>query len=163
MDAESSLSRALGSDPTVVDGETRAAIEADAGLRLDDVSPELVAFVVDRSRKAGNVAFKNKEFTRAVEFYCQAIAGDATDFTLFGNRSAAYLALGRPKDALLDASKSILLSKNKGNATSPHGRPRIREPRAEKVPPLRRKERTREGGQGGEGRGHRAAHSTPDA
>ncbi|QDZ17548.1 S-adenosyl-L-methionine-dependent methyltransferase [Chloropicon primus] len=101
-------------DATVVSKETQEAIERSAGLRIDDVDPELVKFVVDQARKAGNDHFKKKEYKRAVEMYCQAVAGAPNDFTLFGNRSAAYLALGRPSDAVLDASKSIVLSKDQG-------------------------------------------------
>ena len=101
-------------DPTVVDAKTKEAIERDAGIKLDQVNPELLAFVVDRSRKAGNEAFKKKDYNKSVELYCQAIAGNPNDFSLFGNRSAAYLALGRPKDAVIDASKSIILSKKQG-------------------------------------------------
>ena len=102
-------------DATVVSKETQEAIERSAGLRIDDVDPELVKFVVDQARKAGNDCFKKKEYKKAVEMYCQAVAGAPHDFTLFGNRSAAYLALGRPSDAVLDASKSIVLSKDQGD------------------------------------------------
>jgi protein arginine N-methyltransferase 7 len=98
-----------------LDAKTKEAIERDAGLKLDQVNPELLAFVVDRSRKAGNEAFKKKDYNRSVEMYCQAIAGNPNDFSLFGNRSAAYLALGRHKDAVIDASKSIILSKQQGD------------------------------------------------
>ena len=97
-----------------VDAVTRASIEASAGLKLEDVKPELLAFVVDRSRQAGNAAFKAKDYKRAVDLYCQAIAGKPEDFTLYGNRSVAYLALGRATDAVLDASKSVILSKSQG-------------------------------------------------
>ena len=42
----------------------------------------------------------------------QAIAGDNKDKTLFGNRSAAYLALGRFDEAVLDAAKAIDLDQD---------------------------------------------------
>lgn len=41
--------------------------------------------------------------------YSQAIAGAETDHTLFGNRSAAYLALGLYEGALQDAQKAVAL------------------------------------------------------
>lgn len=42
--------------------------------------------------------------------YSQAIAGAETDHTLFGNRSAAYLALGLYEEALQDAQKAVALN-----------------------------------------------------
>ena len=42
--------------------------------------------------------------------YSQAIAGAEGDATLFGNRSAAYLAAGLYQDAILDAQKAKALS-----------------------------------------------------
>ena len=104
-----------GIDPTVVPRDTQEAIERNAGMSIKDVDPNLLSFVVDQTRRAGNAAFKSKDYERAVEMYCQAIAGTPEDFTLFGNRSAAYLALGRFSDAVLDASKSIMLSKAQGS------------------------------------------------
>lgn len=41
--------------------------------------------------------------------YSQAIAGNPKDHTLFGNRSAAFLAMGLYEDALLDATKCTQL------------------------------------------------------
>ena len=41
--------------------------------------------------------------------YSQAIAGADTDATLFGNRSAAYLAAGMYQEAILDAQKATTL------------------------------------------------------
>ena len=117
-----SMEEALGYDPTVVDPGTREAIEQSAGIRLADVDPNLLAFVVDRARKAGNEAFKAREYAKAAELYCQAIAGRPDDFTLFGNRSAAHLALGRTQDAVVDASKAVMLSKKQGEFASPNAR-----------------------------------------
>ena len=42
--------------------------------------------------------------------YSQAIAGAEGDATLFGNRSAAYLAAGLYQDAILDARKATALA-----------------------------------------------------
>ena len=41
--------------------------------------------------------------------YSQAIAGAEMDHTLFGNRSAAYLALGLYEESLQDAQKCVAL------------------------------------------------------
>ena len=45
----------------------------------------------------------------AVTWYSQAIAGAPLDHSLFGNRSAAHLALDEPDAALLDAKKAVKL------------------------------------------------------
>lgn len=45
----------------------------------------------------------------AVKLYSQAIAGCDTDTTLYSNRSAALLALGRLDEALWDAQKCVQL------------------------------------------------------
>jgi tetratricopeptide (TPR) repeat protein len=52
--------------------------------------------------------------SEAVRLYSQAIAGAEQDWTLFGNRSAAYLALGHYDEALADAAKAIQLNKEWG-------------------------------------------------
>ena len=45
----------------------------------------------------------------AIKMYSQGIAGNENDHTLFGNRSAAYLAIGLLDQALLDAQKAVTL------------------------------------------------------
>ena len=50
------------------------------------------------------------EKAEAAKMYSQAIAGNMTDATVFSNRSATYLALGRLDEALWDAQKCVLLS-----------------------------------------------------
>jgi tetratricopeptide (TPR) repeat protein len=42
--------------------------------------------------------------------YSQAIAGAEGDATLFGNRSAAYLAAGLYQEAILDAQKATAIN-----------------------------------------------------
>ncbi len=45
----------------------------------------------------------------AIKMYSQGIAGNENDHTLFGNRSAAYLAIGLLDQALWDAQKAVTL------------------------------------------------------
>lgn len=52
-------------DPTVVDPTERAKIESYVGLSLQTVEPEAIKFVVDRSKQAGNTAFKEKRYQGA--------------------------------------------------------------------------------------------------
>jgi len=74
--------------------EMLAAVEAEAGISVSDIPPELLAFAVEKSKKAGNDAFTSGNNREAARLYTQAIAGDPNDKALFSNRSAACLALG---------------------------------------------------------------------
>ena len=49
-------------------------------------------------------------FAEAIKMYTQAIAGDPNDATLFGNRSAAFMASGLFEQALWDAQKAVELN-----------------------------------------------------
>ena len=94
-----------------VDAATRALIEQETGLRTEDLSKGELAFMAERSKAAGNAAFKTKDYRMAIKMYCQAIAADETDATLFANRSATYLAVDRAHDALVDAAKAVELDR----------------------------------------------------
>lgn len=121
-------------DPTVVDAFQKELIERSAGIRLKDARPEELHFIVSKSKESGNRLFKEKKYrgtwkmfrlvlvclwghalticggcADAIRMYSQGIAGDEQDHTLFGNRSAAYLALGLLDQALWDAQKSVTL------------------------------------------------------
>lgn len=50
---------------------------------------------VEEARLRGNAAFARKAFDEAISAYTDAILLDEDNATLFGNRSAALLALGR--------------------------------------------------------------------
>ncbi len=54
-------------------------------------------------REQGNVAFKARDFAKAVFFYTEAIELDGTDHRSFSNRASARLALGRYEDVVEDA------------------------------------------------------------
>lgn len=61
-------------------------------------------------KNKGNAAFAAKNFEQAEGLYSQAIAmlgSDDAPHTLFGNRAAARLSLGRPQEALEDAELAI--------------------------------------------------------
>ena len=49
---------------------------------------------------------------KAVDFFSKAIEEDATDHTLYGNRSAAYHGIGEFKKAVQDGNKAIKLKPN---------------------------------------------------
>ena len=89
--------------------ELLAAVEAQTGMSVSDVPPELLAFAVEKSKKAGNDAFVAGNHREATRLYTQAIAGDLRDKALFSNRSAACLALGLYDDALADAAACLAL------------------------------------------------------
>ena len=49
-------------DPTVCSEEEREKIEQYYGISINDSSPELLQFVVSRSKEAGNLAFKQRKY-----------------------------------------------------------------------------------------------------
>eukprot|EP00854_Cymbomonas_tetramitiformis_P027859 gene27859-34418_t len=85
----------------------RALAEKELGMDLADVDPQAIAFIVERSKKAGNEAYQRRDYQEAIKLYSQAIAGDDKDKTLYSNRSAAYLSIGRYDDALVDAASCV--------------------------------------------------------
>ena len=130
---------ALPDDPTVASLEQKLLIESQYSVSLRDTPPEVLRFLVDRSRQAGNDAFKRKDYkgagpgrrpvrgsrclvqlrsdappsqrprAEATKMYSQAIAGDEGDAALYSNRSAAYLAQGLLEQAVWDAKKAVAL------------------------------------------------------
>eukprot|EP00903_Cladosiphon_okamuranus_P009141 g8734.t1 len=60
-------------------------------------------------KEKGNAAFVAKRYEEAEELYTQAIAvlGEEAPHTLYGNRAAARLGLGKPQEALEDAETAI--------------------------------------------------------
>ncbi len=49
-------------DPTVCDPAELEKIEEHFGFRIKDASPEMLQFIVERSKQAGNSAFKQKNY-----------------------------------------------------------------------------------------------------
>ncbi|GMN25542.1 hypothetical protein TIFTF001_000982 [Ficus carica] len=72
---------------------------------LPKVSPEAKKKAAE-AKSRGDEAFKRKELDIAVDAYTQAIDLDATDGTLFSNRSLCWLRLGQAEQALADAKAS---------------------------------------------------------
>ncbi|TVU28575.1 hypothetical protein EJB05_20097, partial [Eragrostis curvula] len=62
-------------------------------------------------KEKGNSAFKRKEWSKAIEFYSQAISLCDTNATYYCNRAAAYLELGRFKQAEADCDRALLLDR----------------------------------------------------
>jgi stress-induced-phosphoprotein 1 len=57
----------------------------------------------------GNAAFKNKDYTAAVELYTKALTETPNEHTILGNRAAALHNMQKYNDALLDAEKCIAI------------------------------------------------------
>ncbi|PNT69605.1 hypothetical protein BRADI_3g58760v3 [Brachypodium distachyon] len=62
-------------------------------------------------KEKGNNSFKIKEWSKAIEFYSEAIKLNDTNAAYYSNRAAAYLELGRFKQAEADCDKALLLDK----------------------------------------------------
>jgi tetratricopeptide (TPR) repeat protein len=67
---------------------------------------------IESLRARGNAAFAKHDFVNAIKFYDEAIAIDAKDEVLRGNRSAARLRAGEMFAALSDATVCLELSKD---------------------------------------------------
>ncbi|KAM0891980.1 hypothetical protein ACQ4PT_026050 [Festuca glaucescens] len=62
-------------------------------------------------KEKGNDSFKRKQWSKAIEFYSEAIELNGTNATYYCNRAAAYLELGRFKQAEADCGQALLLDK----------------------------------------------------
>ena len=58
-------------------------------------------------KEQGTKAFQAKDFAAAVDLYTQALAENASDHTILGNRSAANYQLKKYDEALADAEQCI--------------------------------------------------------
>ncbi|XP_051122739.1 uncharacterized protein LOC127245757 [Andrographis paniculata] len=77
------------------------------------VVPEVSAEAKKKAAEAkarGDEAFRRKEFMSAVDNYTQAIDFNASDATLFSNRSLCWIRLGQADRALSDAKECKALS-----------------------------------------------------
>ncbi|KAI0796257.1 protein prenylyltransferase [Irpex lacteus] len=63
----------------------------------------------EKKKEAGNVAFRAKNFTEAIERYTEAIDLNPNEPTYLTNRAAAYMALKRFKPALADCQQAANL------------------------------------------------------
>jgi tetratricopeptide (TPR) repeat protein len=77
-----------------------AAANADAATAPDPLASE-------EARLRGNAAFGAKRFEDAVAAYGEAIRADESNGLVYGNRSAALLALGSVQPALCDAREMV--------------------------------------------------------
>ena len=68
----------------------------------------------DLKRDAGNAAFKEKLYDRAIELYTEAIALDAHNYNSFCNRGLALKAAGKLEEALADFSMAIQIKPDFG-------------------------------------------------
>ncbi|KAL6911513.1 hypothetical protein ACP4OV_000318 [Aristida adscensionis] len=62
-------------------------------------------------KEKGNSAFKRRQWSKAIEFYSEAIGLNDTNATYYCNRAAAYLELGRFKQAEADCDRALLLDR----------------------------------------------------
>lgn len=60
-------------------------------------------------KSKGNESFSSGNYTEAVNYFSKAIQIDNQNHVLYSNRSAAYAALHKYKDALDDAEKCTSL------------------------------------------------------
>mmetsp|Transcript_48152 Transcript_48152/g.112614 ORF Transcript_48152/g.112614 Transcript_48152/m.112614 type:complete len:204 (-) Transcript_48152:79-690(-) len=86
--------------------EPAPATKAAEGATSSTAAPEADAAT---SKSRGNDAYRNGNYEEAVGEYSKAITKDSKDHTLFSNRSAAYVSLGKYREALADATSCVKL------------------------------------------------------
>ncbi|XP_047153947.1 outer envelope protein 64, mitochondrial-like isoform X1 [Vigna umbellata] len=86
----------------------RVSVDSDL-LSLPDISGNRETS--ELLKEKGNVAFKEKQWSKALNYYTEAIKLNGTNSTYYCNRAAAHLKLGCFQDAAEDCSKAILLDK----------------------------------------------------
>jgi tetratricopeptide (TPR) repeat protein len=75
---------------------------ADQMATLPDPSPEQIQVAV-HYKEQGNASFSNKDWSKALQYYSQAIDANPKEAALYSNRSACYIHLQQPPQALTDA------------------------------------------------------------
>ena len=73
------------------------------------------------ARERGNLAFKAGRLQEAIGAYTEAIGADPSDETLYSDRSAALIAIGRHGEALQDAKRVISLQPRSGTGYTQAG------------------------------------------
>ena len=61
-------------------------------------------------KELGNAAVKNQKYEEAVLYYTQAIKSDLSNYTLYSNRSFAFLKVHQYYFAMEDAKETIKLN-----------------------------------------------------
>lgn len=82
---------------------------ASSSQSLPTIASQLKAAEI--SKEKGNVAYKGKQWHKAVNFYSEAIKLNEKNATYYSNRAAACLELGRFQQAEEDCSKAISIDK----------------------------------------------------
>ncbi|XP_058108104.1 outer envelope protein 64, chloroplastic isoform X2 [Magnolia sinica] len=88
--------------------QEQADIAAKSNLSNNIISPEESAEI---AKEKGNIAFKEKQWQKAIGFYTEAIKLDGKKATYYSNRAAAYLELGSFLQAEADCTTAINLEK----------------------------------------------------
>lgn len=78
----------------------------------DEEAAKKAAELAEKYKNEGNTYYENKNYLEAISFYSKAIELAPKNATYYGNRSAAYLALGKHKDAVEDARMATSIDEN---------------------------------------------------
>lgn len=66
----------------------------------------------EEAKQEGNKAYKEGEYEEAVRLYSEAISYSDRCAVYYGNRSAAFMMLGKYRHALDDCIRSVQLDEN---------------------------------------------------
>ncbi|KAF8378611.1 hypothetical protein HHK36_029959 [Tetracentron sinense] len=88
--------------------QEQADIAAKSNLPSNAITQEESAEI---AKEKGNIAFKDKQWQKAIGFYTEAVKLSCNNATYYSNRAAAYLELGSFLQAEADCSTAISLDK----------------------------------------------------
>jgi len=78
-------------------------METEAGEMTPNIDPETQQRLADEKKEEGNQFYKQKQYREALSKYSEAIDLCPQCVPFYGNRSACFLMLGQPRQALDDA------------------------------------------------------------
>ena len=61
-------------------------------------------------KELGNVQFKNKNYTNAIDYYTRGIQYNSSEPVLYSNRATCYKCLGKYKESVSDYKKAVQLN-----------------------------------------------------
>jgi len=80
-----------------------------ATVQAEQTEEGRMAARIEYKKKQGNEAFKANEYQQAAVFYTEALTLDGSQHTLYSNRAACFLKLGRYAQAREDALECVKL------------------------------------------------------
>lgn len=96
--------------PTARESEDAPLYPLIDAAKLAEMSKSDKKEIANELKAAGNYAFKNKQFDKALELYSNAILADDADPIFYSNRAAVHGSLKQYEEVVKDATKALELA-----------------------------------------------------